>query len=183
MDLYPVLVFLHVAGACGLFAVMGVGAFALLRLRGTDDPDEARALLPQVERPGGPVAPLSGVLIIGAGVWMMLARWGLQAWMVASLASIVLMGVAVGVLTREPLARLTAALGGDAPQADWHVQARDPRMYASLWVRTVLLLGIIGLMTVKPAVVGSIVLVVASAVGGLAVAALANRSSPATAGR
>lgn len=168
MDPYLLLVFLHVAAASALFAAVGVEVVALQRLRLAATAAQARAWLPSVQRPAGGIGHPAMLVIVGTGIWMMIARWGFEAWMAMALASIVAMVLVAVLVGRAPLTRLVDALGeGARDGSGWPDAVRDARLRVSLWLRVGLLVGVIGLMTLKPGWWGSaVVMVTATALGG-----------------
>ncbi len=170
MSLYPVLVFLHVLGAMGLFAAIAVEAVALGRLRRADAPAGVRdgmALLARNERLGG----IAMLTVIASGAWMMATTWGHQWWIASAFVGIVGMGVAGGAVSARRLRRLRAALaaerGPGLSQAFSTLQS-SAALVASLRVRIAIGIGIVALMTLKPTGAGtSLVILAASAVAGL----------------
>jgi hypothetical protein len=77
MDLYPLLIFLHLLGGVGLFIGLGIEVVAVRRLQRTVTADQARTwmgLLGEAVR----IGPVAMVTILIAGVWMMAIRWALS---------------------------------------------------------------------------------------------------------
>lgn len=103
MDLYPLLIFLHVLGAVALFAALGIEVVALGRLRSATTPDVARAWLDLL---GTPLPLVSMLTILITGIWMSILRWGDQAWIAASFFAIVGMAV-IGVISMRRERRRT----------------------------------------------------------------------------
>ena len=170
MSLYPVLVFLHVLGAMGLFAAIAIEAVALGRLRQTDAPAgvrEGMALLARNERLGG----IAMLTLIASGAWMMATTWGHQWWIASAFIGIIGMGIAGGAVSSRRIRRLRAALaaerGPGLSQAFTSLQS-SAALVASLRVRIALGIGIVALMTLKPTGAGTSLLILAAfAVAGL----------------
>jgi hypothetical protein len=83
MNIYPVLVFLHVLGGVGIFIALAIEAVGLSRLRRAGTPAEARIgmeMLGLVRRLG-PVAMLT---LLVTGIWMMARWWGPRPWIQAA---------------------------------------------------------------------------------------------------
>lgn len=180
MDLYPFLIFLHVLGAVGIFAATGIEVAAHRRLRRADTVERALSETGILERPPA-AAHLGMVAVLVTGIWMMVARWGPEPWMVTAL-----IGIAVNIglfltLTRSALRRLEAALSEvpREPGQAWRELLHEPALDLSLWLRLAVLVGIVGLMTLKPALLGSVILMATAVVAGL-IAGLRSGPPPAS---
>jgi hypothetical protein len=169
MNIYPILVFIHVLGGVGIFAALGIEAVALARLRRADTPAEARAWMGLMAVPArlGPIAMLAN---LATGVWMMVQSWGPLPWMQAAMVAVVVMAAAGGGVTGRRAKRLRAALGeetGPALSAGFRALRSSVALAASLRLRIALATGIIGLMTMKPGAAGSLVIAAVAVVAGL----------------
>jgi hypothetical protein len=166
MNPYALAVFLHVVGALGLFAAMGVEWVLLARLSRVHTSEEARdwlSLLGVVRRLG----PASLAAILLAGVYMMVTAWGAVGWIVVAFLALLLLpplGMISG-LRLPSIQRQLADLSGPLPTAV-HQRLADPLFEVSIRIRTAIALGIVFLMTTKPDVLGSAVAIaVAIALG------------------
>jgi len=170
MSLYPLLVFLHVLSAMGLFAAIAIEAVALERLRRADAPTgvrEGMELLARNERLGG----IAMLTLIASGAWMMATTWGHQWWIASAFIGIVGMGVAGGAVSSRRIRRLRAALaaerGPGLSQAFGSLRS-SAALVGSSRVRIALGVGIVALMTLKPTGAGTSLLILgASAVAGM----------------
>ena len=173
MSLYSIFVFLHVVGALGLFAGIGLEQVALANLRGCSTIAQARewiALLGGLRRIDAP----SGLLILATGFYMVAARWGHQAWIGLAILGMVVMAFLGVALTARRAAAIRKALPdveGPIPAAlRHHLNDRVLRTAASL--RAALALGIVFNMSVRPVSVAAlVVMVVALAIGAIIAAA------------
>lgn len=169
MDLYSLLVLLHVVGAGALFASLGIEVSALHRLRRAGTADEARSWLPAFRRPGGVLGEVAFGTLMLTGLGMAVVRGGLEAWMTAALAAIAAMMV-LGRTVHDPRSNvLTAALEAEDPSTTWRPLARDPQLHLGVWIRVGLLVGVLGLMALEPSVLGSIVTLLAGGAVGVGV--------------
>lgn len=177
MDLeavYPFAVFLHVVGAVGLGAAVGVEALALGRLRRAATTADARSWLRQLAL-GGRIGPYSMLAVLASGIWMMATVWGHAPWISTAFAGMVAMGALAGGVSGRALKRLGAALQAErGPEPSANVRARlgAPVLTASLWIRAGLLVGVLALMTVKPSgAAASALILTGTAALGLAASA------------
>jgi hypothetical protein len=163
-----ILLFLHVTSAMGIVAGLGIEGLALVQLRAARTGDEARRALASsryVQR----IAGSSLLVAIITGFYLATVYWRWQgAWMGVAFLTIVATAL-VGALMTGRAMRTAMRSPADAlgPAAMASLQARLGMSYT---IRLGLFLGIVFLMTTKPAS-GSIALgavIVAGAVGFLA---------------
>jgi len=101
--------FLHVVGALGLTAAVGVEAAGLIGLRRATSADEALLRL-RSRRWVLLIGPASIGLVLATGIYLTVAEWGADAWLLVSLISLVALAGIGGVLTGVPMARITSAV-------------------------------------------------------------------------
>src|SRR5690242_16911207 len=140
MDLYSIALFVHIVGAILVFVLLTIEGLSL----------RLGFAYARLNRSLGPV---SAVLILGPGLYMMAAQWGWASWIVTGIAAYALIAAAgaytgIGVL-RGRLDRGTATV--------------------SWLARIGMALGVAFVMTVKPSLIGSVAAVLVGA--GLAVLA------------
>jgi hypothetical protein len=170
MDLYSVLIFAHVLGAVALFAALGIEVVAFRRLRGARIADQARTWMGPL-REAGRLGPVAMVTILIAGMWMMALRWGPEPWILAALVGLVVMAVLGAALTRRAMGRLSSSLAAEPDHLPTNFRAlMEGPLRISLWLRLSIAVWILGLMTVKPEVLGSVGIIGAAAFLGIAAA-------------
>lgn len=181
MTVYQIVLFLHVSGALGMFAALGIEWAATGPLRRAADAEAARPWLGLLRSPGRVGGP-SAVMLLVTGIYMTRTAWGRQPWIGLALLGLVLLALlAVGVTGRR-LAAVARALqqsgfpGADSPR----VRLQDPALVVSLRLRTMIALGIVFLMTSKPAAGPALATMGTALALGLAWSALAlgRRPSP-----
>jgi hypothetical protein len=157
MDLYPSLLFLHILGAVALFAAISVEAVSLAALHRTEKPADVRTWLGRLTVPfrlGPPVM----IAILVSGVGMMAMGWGSQAWLVAAFIGFVAMGAIGGLVSLRGLRRLRAALAsetGPTVSDAFRSVRSQTALGASLVLRLTIGIGIVALMSFKPGILGS----------------------------
>jgi hypothetical protein len=176
MTLYSLMLFVHVTSDIGIFVGIGAWLLGFAALRRAQDVSQVRALATLIHRTE-PLSVVSALLTIASGLYMLLTVWGWQtAWAVVALGSIIvclpplLLG-AVEPRMRTILRLASQAHDGPVP-APVRTRIHDPVLGASLHALAAVLLGIVFLMTTKPALAGAIAVMVA-AIGSGAVAGLA----------
>jgi hypothetical protein len=159
MSLYTLALFLHVSGAIGAFGSLLIWLFGLSALRRAQRVEQVRAIAWLIIL-ASPLLVGSVVLLGLAGFRMALSTWGLPTpWIAVSLVSVVLIGP-IGAFVLDP--RMRTILGSaqeapDGPLPDALLKrTHDPFLTTSASTLTTLLLGIVFLMTTKPELVTSI---------------------------
>lgn len=166
--LYHLALFLHILGAFGLVAAMTfevIGLQGLQRARTREDALTWLGVGRVVQRLG----PASLGLILVMGLYMTATNWGWTGWIVVALAGLVAIGLIGGLLTGVRLARIGPAVGRSSGPLSDDLKAalRDPILVPSFRTRLGIVLGVLVLMTLKPALLPSLVIVVVAGAIGL----------------
>jgi hypothetical protein len=170
MSLYNLFLFLHVTGAVTYYAGVAVLLLGLGALRRARQVEQARALSGLMQR-AEPLAVIGGLLILGAGSYMTATAWGWSTgWILVTLVTLIGLGaLAVGVI--EPRRKAIRGLAKDSPDGPLpeplKAQIHDPILGTALHVLAAVVVGIIFLMTVKPELVTSILVIGAALALGL----------------
>src|SRR5437763_5112507 len=162
MSIYSIALFLHVSGAIGYFVSIGIWLFGLANLRRAQHVEQVRALSNLLGLTG-PLFGISVLLILAAGLYMALTAWSLQTgWIAVALISLILMAP-LGTALVEPRRRALGRLAGEAPDGplpeSLERRTHDPILLTTLQTEATLLLGIVFLMTTKPSLPGSLIVI------------------------
>jgi hypothetical protein len=168
MTLYSIALFLHVVGALLVFVTLTVEGIALRQLRRATAMEAAHAAAASL-RLNRIVGPLSALGVLVPGLYMTATTWGWVAWIVVALVSYVAIAVlgAVNGIRIQALERSQALLTG----------IRNPIFLISWLTRVGIALGIVFLMTVKPAAAAAVLAILLAATAGAAVG-VARRHEP-----
>ncbi len=180
MTIYTIVLFFHVSGAIGYFISMGIWLFGLSSLRRAQRVEQVRALTHLVGRLG-PLFGISVLLILATGLYMAITAWGLlTGWTLVALISLILIAP-LGTAFIEPRGRAIDRLAQEAPNGplpqSLERRTHDPVLLTALQAVTILLLGIIFLMTNKPSLIGSLIVMAVALVLGLASGVLVSRAT------
>ena len=179
MAFYPYALFLHIVGVLAMFIAIGLEEAALFRLRSAKTTAPVREwshVMEVVEK----VFPLSGVLILVAGLYMVFTVWGWNhAWIDVSLGFLLLTGVAAPTVTSPGFQAIRKAVASapDGPVSD---ELHASKMRIGILVMDFLTVGVVCLMTVKPGWIGTLTIMLASLVAALVVVRMtrdANRTT------
>ena len=171
MSIYTIVLFLHVSGAIGYFVGMGAWLFGLATIRRAQRVEQVRSLV-QLVGLSGPLLGISVLLLLAAGLYMASTAWSLlTGWIVVGLISLVLLAP-LGTAVLEPRRRVIDRLARKAPdgplpeELDRYIH--DPVLLTAPETLTALLLGVVFVMTTKPSLVGSLIVMAVALVLGLA---------------
>jgi predicted integral membrane protein DUF2269 len=162
VSLYTLALIAHILGALGMFIGMGLQWAVVFRLRLARTVDQVREWS-GLSRIAGRSGPVSGVLILAAGIYMTVTSWSLTTpWIVVSLVAMLLMiGIGMGVTARRLRAIRRATLAGEADGAaispDVARLIQEPVLWVSAQMTVGIAVGIVFLMTNKPGLVASLV--------------------------
>lgn len=170
MTLYSNVLFVHIASALALFLGYGLEWTVSALLHHASTTDQARAWL-RVYRVSPPVTGAALAVLILSGGWLSAMTGGMnQGWLIASVLGIVvalLIGFAL-ILPRLRAIRRALPEGNTALTPEALLQLQSGALPTLVRVRVMLAVGIVYLMTAKPPLVASlIVLAVAMVLGVL----------------
>lgn len=182
MSLYIILLFIHVSGAIGLFVGMGTWLFGITAMARALRVEQVRTLADLMVMTRY-VVPVSAFLTISSGLTMALTTWGLQTgWILVAIGGLVLIGP-TGTWVVDPKVRAIAALAHSLPDGFLPtaliMRTHDRNLRMALHTLTAMLLGIVFLMTTKPAFSTSILAMAISLFLGLASSLPLLRARPA----
>jgi len=166
IDYYSLALFVHVSGAIGAFISIGVWLVGLAALRRAERMEQVRAIAWMIIVIS-PIMVLSVLLIVGAGLVLALSVWGLRtSWIAVALGSLVLMAP-VGPLILDARMRRILAQAGAEPHGSIPptlvALTHHPIMASAAQTLVSLLFGIVFLMTTKPALLTTALLVMVAA--------------------
>jgi hypothetical protein len=172
MNLYPIILFLHLCGDVGIFVGLGVQLLSLAALARAQSAEQVHAivwLIPVSDR----IGIISALLTIATGLYMTLTVWGLQTgWIVVALASLILfLPLLIGGII-EPRTRAIVALARETPEGlipeTLDQRIHDPVLNIALQMMAAVLFGLVFLMAIKPVLIDSIITMTIALILGLA---------------
>jgi hypothetical protein len=169
MSVYDIFLFFHISGAIGYFLSSGVWLLGLSILQRAQRVEQVRTIA-SLTAQAGPVSGISLLLLLVTGLYMVTSAWTFTTgWIDVALISLALIAP-YGAALIEPRRRAINRLAQETP--DGPIPETLERLIHNSVLRTavqtlpLLLLGIVFLMTTKPSLIGSlIVMAVALALG------------------
>src|SRR5437867_2548786 len=180
MNIYPIALFVHIIGVIGYFISMGTWLFGLAALRRAQRVEQVRTLTHLVGQLG-PLFGISVLLILATGLYMAITAWGLlTGWILVGLISLILIAP-LGTAFIEPRRRAIDRLAQEAPDGplpqSLEQRTHDPILLTVLQTVTALLLGIVFLMTNKPSLIGSLIVMAVALMLGVTSGVLVSRAT------
>ncbi len=172
MSFYALALFAHLVGVLGFFITIGLQWTSTLRLRRAQTLAQVREWTSLVEGVGK-LGPASGLLLLAAGMYMTATAWNMNTpWIeVGFFALLALMALGMGVPFRrlKAIRRAVAktAVPDEALPPEVQRQIADPLLWTSVQVMGSLALGVVFLMTIKPDLAGSLLVLAVVAVLGV----------------
>lgn len=169
MNGYGLVLFLHLSALLGAIGTAALLHFAEVRLRAADTVAAVRVWARLIEK-GAKVFPLALLVLLASGAYLVDQRWTWSSgWVDASLVGVgvlfVVGAAVIGGRTRALRRELADAID-DAVPARLAQIAREHIGGIVSWTNTGLALGIVFVMTTKPALTGSLAaLAVAAGLG------------------
>ena len=178
MTIYNIALFLHIVGALIMGSAQVLETIGVNRIRQAKTTMDLGAVFGFV-RPLSSLYQVSGALILLSGIYLTIAFWGAEAWIIISLVMVLLLAVSgprvSGVRFREIGQRSAAESGTLSPSLRSLTQA--PILEWSHYLRMGAFLGIVLLMVAKPGLVGSLLVIAAALVVSGAYSLLRTRGS------
>jgi uncharacterized membrane protein len=175
MTLYSLVVFAHVTSVLALFACLSLEALSLFRLRRASTSTEVKLWIEPV--PGLSAVALGSLLVIlvsGIYLTIQMSGFGL-AWIDMTIGAFFLMVPPAAVAGKRMRDIRRQSVSEKANQSRVLVLLRSPLLNISLTIRIGVFLGIVLLMTAKPDLLQSLIIIGASLVSGLGAALLITR--------
>src|SRR5215472_11878890 len=171
MSIYTIVLFVHVIGAIGYFLGIGTSLLILVGLRRAHHVEQVRALI-HLNNLSGPFGVGSAVVLLIAGLYLALSAWSLlTGWILVALISLLLIVPTSAALIAPRRSAIVKQLERSAPDGALSLslsqRLHDPVLLATLLTVAALLLGIVFLMTTKPALAGSLIVMAVALLLGL----------------
>ena len=182
MSTYVIVLFLHNSGALGYFISAGTRSLDMIILQRARRVEQVRIIM-SLDNWLGPLSGISLLILVVTGLYMTATAWGFStSWIDVALVSIILMAPA-GALLMEPRRRAIVNVVRELPDGpispELGRRIHDQVLRATARAQPLALLGIVFLMTTKPALLVSILVMIVALALGAVVGMLAPRPTSA----
>jgi uncharacterized membrane protein len=182
MSDYTLALFAHIVGVIGLFIGIALDMATIARLRRAQTVAQVREATGFVTFQAR-LIQLSALLLLVAGMYMAATVWEGPPWILVSFGALIVMGALSGGLNGRRLSAIkkTAADEPSAASLSPAFQRRltDAVLLTSAWTAGMLGLGVVFVMTTKPDLLISLLVLLVSVVLGVLFAQLGRRPRPA----
>jgi hypothetical protein len=181
MSTYVIVLFLHICGAFGYFISAGTRSLNMLILQRAQRVEQVR-IITTLDNWLGPLFGISLLTLVVTGLYMTVTTWGFNTgWIDVALTSVILMAPA-GALLMERRRRAIVGLARKLPDGpippELHRHIYNKVLQATARALPLLLLGIVFLMTTKPSLGGSILVMAVALTLGIVVGVLTTAPEP-----
>ena len=167
MSLYSFAVFIHVTGAIMLGFIIGIEWMMVFRLRNAENRDEALSAL-GIVKIIGKMSPITWLTILIPGFYMITKAWGWAAWIDTAIAGWLVLFISGALIAGKKLTRLAKELEASSTlEPSIQKKLADKSILVGLRLRTSITLAIIFMMTVKPVLQISVIVLILSFAGAL----------------
>lgn len=176
MNYYLIAKFVHIVGALGMFVTLGVEWLSLWNMRHAASNTQVREWLRitrGVQRLGGP----SMVALLISGIYMMAVARMYMSWLIVSFVALILLGVLAAMLTGRYMKTIRQSTDMDTEPISPSLSQslRQPILWIVMQTRVAVTLGVVFLMTAKPDLIGSLLILGIAAILGIVLALLTLR--------
>ena len=154
---YKIALFLHITGALLLVAAMSLEWLGVFNLRKSDSAENIREsikLYSTISKAGG----VSMILILFPGIYMMSAWRDNASWIIIGFVGLILLGAIGGIITGRKMRGLKKMLSGNKVESIIIKSGLPINSFLfSIKIRTMILFGVVFMMSVKPDMIGSLI--------------------------
>jgi hypothetical protein len=168
MNYYTISLFVHIVSAMGFFVALGLEWTSLRQIRAAMTSEQLREWM-RISNSARRLGIISMLAILASGIYMMATAWGGVAWIIVALGALVLVIILSVAITRRriaPIGRILAEEKGPLSPT-LRSLANHPLLWISMQTRLAIALGIVFLMTAKPDLGGSLLVMGITIVIGL----------------
>lgn len=169
MNVYTLVLFFHILGAIGFFVALTFEGVVLLRLRSAQTMEQARFFIKAFYLLKFIYVPSFIGIIVGGLILAYYIGNETTLWIAVSLASIIIIMLLGGLVTGVKMGKLRKLVSGDTNStlASIESELRDRQLVVSYCERFAIALGILFLMSTKPGLGISLVVIAVAAGFGL----------------
>lgn len=175
---YTLALFVHILGAIGLFVTVCLIVVAFVRMRQASTLEQLQEWASVANVAGKSILFIS-LVILAPALYMVIIAWGfITPWVMAALITFVVLAIMGATMNGRTIERVVVmartASPGHVPDA-LRTQLLAPQLWLAEGVRLMLLLGILCLMTIKPDMLFSTLILIGMLILGIVLGTIAQR--------
>ena len=177
---YTLALFIHILGAIGLFVAVSLIVLAFVRMKRASTLEQVREWASVADLAGKSMIFIS-LVILAPALYMVIIAWGFTTpWVMAALIAFVVLSLMGATMNGRNMERIVAMAQAASPGLvpdDLRTQLMAPQLWLAEGMRFTVLVGILCLMTIKPDVLFSVLILVGMLILGIVVGTIAQRSA------
>lgn len=177
---YSLALFVHILGAIGLFSAVSLVVIAFIRMRQASTLEQLREWL-AVAQFAGKSLMVIGLVILAPALYMVIVAWGFMTpWVLAALLTflvLAIMGATVNGTTLQRVRAMAQAAPPDLALDELRTYLLARRLWLAEGTYVTLLVGMVCLMTLKPDLLFSLLILLGMLILGLLLGSIAQRFS------
>ena len=181
--LYNVMLFFHILGTVIMFVAVGITLTAMIAMLHAKKTETLRDWSSLAVKMDG-LLPASVIVIILPALYLVFSTWGWNiAWINISLAALVVMSIMGPAINLRRLKVVLTAANTEteiSPSSNLLKKVQDRTLWNSVIIMTMLAIAIVFLMTVKLALVGSLIVLAIAIIFGFIVSNIILKSASPT---
>lgn len=175
---YTLALLLHILGAVGLFVAVSLIIIAFVRMRQASTFEQVREWAWLANVAGKSIAFIAFIILVPA-LYMVIIAWGFATpWVMAALITFVVLAVMGATMNGKNIERIVALAQTTSPKSvsgELRLRLFAPQLWFAEAVRLMLLFGILCLMTIKPDMLFSVLILGGMLILGLILGMFAQR--------
>jgi hypothetical protein len=176
---YTFALFVHISGAIGLFIAVSLVVVAFVRMRQASTLEQVREWASVANLAGKSIVFIS-LVILAPALYMVIIAWGFATpWVLASLITFVVLAIMGATMNGRNIERIFVMAQATSlafVPDELRTQLMAPQLWLSEGIRLTLLTGILSLMTIKPDMLFSLLILVAMLILGIILGTISQRS-------
>jgi len=176
---YTLALFVHILGAIGLFVAVSLIVVAFVRMRQASTLEQVREWAAVANLAGKSLIFIS-LVILAPALYMVIIAWGFTTpWVMASLITFIVLSTMGATMNGRTIERVVATAQAASPGIvpnELRTQLMAPQLWLAEGVRLMLLIGILCLMTMKPDILFSLLILGGMLILGIVLGTVSQRS-------
>lgn len=165
--LYNIALFLHIIGALLLSSAVAVEWLCVINIQKAETLENLSEWIPRIGKLNR-VYPTGFVLILIPGIYMSVIVWKDAGWVIIGLLGLVLLGMIGGIITGRNINKINKTISSENILSEELLARLNLKpLRTSIMLRTSVFTGIVLLMTLKPDIVVSTIIILSAVVIGL----------------
>ncbi|MGI9057775.1 MAG: hypothetical protein ACR2H5_04280 [Ktedonobacteraceae bacterium] len=176
---YTFALFVHILGSIGLFIAVSLVVVAFVRMRRAATLEQMREWAAVANLAGKSIIFIS-LIVLAPALYMVIIAWGFAtSWVLAALITFIVLSVMGATMNGRNIERIfdmAQVTSSTLVSDELRSQLMAPQLWLAESIRLTLLIGILALMTIKPDMLFSLLILVGMLILGIILGTISQRS-------